>query len=496
MYPSEEIQLLLIAKMPFELINTKEDLFQWTALDYAFANRYEPSVKHLLTIGAVVDEDTLLQQISSNTGLLLLITGVHFYGTWLNSHEHYKMIANRLHIRSVEYLLNDRHLDVFSHHKELDSLTILEYCSEHNMIGLLIQLVSQSIMRERISTNIYGQMFQIASENNAHDIKTYLVDKNKTLLPRMINVALLITAIKSCISQNQMNPFKEIFHQLCLQRKIHIVDDTDIITNSHAAGDDRIPPLDKQYYPKICCVRSSDNEQLSLPQYDEKDILHEGYLIEALLATAVHEGNMQMVQYIVQKTNTAITNRLIVKVMRLLPKKYDVCHENSMDAFMYLLARTTDLDSIDDEGRNLLHVTAQNGCFFMLHCLIAKGFDPTIVNKRNGWNVFHYVAFNRDVDRTDKILEFLLVKCDMKWFHDLDRLVESDKDALNADTNRNTQSTKKLNKQQHALLAMYVIYSKRCLTDIMCDQEQQEAFQCIREVAQGIAKSDIIRGFR
>ncbi|XP_053668164.1 uncharacterized protein LOC128718567 [Anopheles marshallii] len=271
-----------------------------------------------------------------------------------------------------------------------------------------------------------------------------------------------------------------------------MVDDTDIITDDHASGEDQIPLLDKQYYPKICCLRSSDNGQLSLPQYDEKDILHEGYLIEALLATAVHEGNMQMVQYIVQKTNTAITNRLIMMVMRLLPKKDDVCHENSMDAFMYLLARTNDLDSIDDEGRNLLHVTAQNGCFFMLHCLIAKGFDPTVKNIRNGWNVFHYVAFNDDEDRTEDILEFLLIKVDMNWFHDLDRLVETDKDAPNADTNRNTQSAKKLNKEQHSLLALFVILNIEGFTNLLCDQEQQEAFRCIREVAQGNEKSDII----
>ncbi|XP_052891926.1 uncharacterized protein LOC128299845 [Anopheles moucheti] len=494
-YPPEEIQKLLIEKMPFELVNTTDELFKWTALDYAFAKRYEASVEYLLAIGAVVDEDNLLEQIMSNN-LWSIVWGVHFYGKWLNSHKHSKMNANRLHIRSVEYLLHEKHLDVFARRYELDALSLLEYCSKHNIIGVFQQLVSQLYIGERISTDLCSQLLQIASENKAHGIVAYFLEENNILLPQMKSVAELISAVKSCINRNQISSFKGLFHALCLRISTHMVDDTDIVVDDYAPGDDSILPLDKKHYPKTCCVQSSTNVGIFLPKYDEKDTLHEGYLIEALLATAVHEGNMPMVKYIVQKTNMAISNRIIVMVMRLLPKKDDVCHEQSMDVFMYLLERTIDLESIDDEGRNLLHMTAQNGCFFMLRCLIVKGFDPTVANTRNGSNVFHYVAFNQDEDRTDKILEFLLIKGYMHWFDDLDRMVDSDTDALNANTNQNTQSKEMLNKQQYALLALYVIFSKEDLAKLLSDPEQQEAMQCLREAGQSNAKTSIIQQVR
>ena len=61
-------------------------------------------------------------------------------------------------------------------------------------------------------------------------------------------------------------------------------------------------------------------------------------------------------------------------------------------AFKYLLDRTADLYTIDNEGRNLLHMTIQNGCFFMVLCLIDAKFDRTLINTSNQWNVFHYIA--------------------------------------------------------------------------------------------------------
>ncbi|XP_049289567.1 uncharacterized protein LOC125767242 [Anopheles funestus] len=194
-----------------------------------------------------------------------------------------------------------------------------------------------------------------------------------------------------------------------------------------------------------------------------------------------------------------ITNRLIVMVMRLLPKDDEVCHEKSMSAFIYLLDKTTDRHTTDGEGRSLLHMTAQNGCFFMLHCMIAKGCDPAEVNTRNGWNVFHYVAFNQDEDRSDKILEFLLKYCGMDWFRHLDTLVDSDKiktsnnESINTTMNPNNGKTNILNKNRHALLAMFAIFRKDDLTSLLSDQELQEAIRCMQDVALGNEKSDIIK---
>ncbi|XP_049299989.1 uncharacterized protein LOC125772378 isoform X7 [Anopheles funestus] len=496
MYPSQNIKKLLVEKMPIHSINTNDDLFQWTALDYAFAIRYKNSVKTLLTYGAVVNEDNLLQLMLSNK-LRTLLVSAYYYGKWLLCHEHSMMVAKRLFIRIVEYLPYKRYLDVFSRHKELDSLTVLEFCSKRNMIGLFEQFVYQLNIQKKLSSDPSNNLFHIASINKSHDIVAYFVDIHNRLLPQLKSVFELISALKSCIKHNHMNLFKDLFQRLLnFQINIHLDDDTDIVIDDHATGNCNLSPLDKGHYPKSCCVRSFENVRISLPEYDEKDILHEGYLVEALLAEAVHEGNLQIVKYIVQKTNMAVTNRLIVMVMRLLPKGEEVCHEKSMSAFTYLLERTTDLDSVDEDGRNLLHMTAQNGCFFMLRCLIDKGFDPRGENTRNRWNVFHYVAFDQDEDRTGKILEFLMMKCDMNWFDDLDSLVDSPIQALDAITNDNTQKVKQLNKQEHAWLAMFVILSKQEYTKLLSGQEVQEAIEIMQAITQGNVRTVIIRDVR
>ncbi|XP_049300001.1 uncharacterized protein LOC125772381 [Anopheles funestus] len=502
MYPSEEIKQLLIKHIPLEYINTTDKLFHMTALEYAFAMRHSTAVQTLLAAGAVLNEGTLHQQVLSNNLRDMLIFA-HEISVCLKSFGDTKMIVRKLYRVLVEYLINVKHLDIIlSCHKELDSLTVLEYCSKRNMIGLFMQFLSIKYIRKNISTQNTNKLLQIASENKAYDIKAYLTDHINQLHPHIKTVTELISAIKSSIKQNHHYLFKLIFTKLCLQRKINLVVDTDTVIEDLDSGDGNIPLVGKDQYPKICCVRSSENVRIPLPEYDEKDILHEGYLVEALLAEAVHEGNLQIVKYIVQKTNMAITNRLIVKVMRLLPKGDEVCHDKSMSAFTYLLERTTDLDSVDDEGRNLLHMTAQNGCFFMLCCLIGKGYDPRGENTRNGWNVFHYVAFDQDENRTEKILEFLMMKCNINWFNHLDTMVDPEKcsaiiyDSNTAVEHRNTQNRIRLDKQHYALLAMSVIFNKEDLTKLLSDEEQQEIIQLMRNVAQSNLKTVVIREVR
>uniref|UniRef100_A0A182UPC1 ANK_REP_REGION domain-containing protein n=1 Tax=Anopheles merus TaxID=30066 RepID=A0A182UPC1_ANOME len=52
--------------------------------------------------------------------------------------------------------------------------------------------------------------------------------------------------------------------------------------------------------------------------------------------------------------------------------------------FRYLLDHSADLYSNDEQGRNLLHITAQYGCIYMVQCLLLKGFDLSERNAVNG----------------------------------------------------------------------------------------------------------------
>uniref|UniRef100_A0A182NW98 Uncharacterized protein n=1 Tax=Anopheles dirus TaxID=7168 RepID=A0A182NW98_9DIPT len=157
--------------------------------------------------------------------------------------------------------------------------------------------------------------------------------------------------------------------------------------------------------------------------------------------------------------------------MRLLPKTEDVCHEKSMGAFQYLIDRTTNLYNVDEEGRNLLHMTAQNGCFFMMHLLISTRFYPTLTNARNGWNMFHYLANNDDEDnRSDKSLEYLMYEDKLCWFDILDSMIISDRTGLLA------------------------VFKEECGHTLFTEQERAETIALLQQLELTEKTSGILKG--
>ncbi|XP_041778829.1 uncharacterized protein LOC121597259 isoform X2 [Anopheles merus] len=418
-YPSLKIVHLLLNQMSVQSINTVDQLFGWTALDYAFAWRDELATTRILSAGATVNEHILLEQILSNN-LYHILSGIHVYGKYLRSIESSSTIANHLQSRAVDYLLNELCIDITSRFDVLNSQTVLEFCISNKYQELAKQFLSQITDPHKISENDYNSIFQLAFKNNAHEIIVYLIDDRNIPLPQPNDIAGLVSAVKYTIQFNIFTSFKIIFKHLCILQNIPLNEETDISDDFCFST---ITILNGNRPPKVCCVRSSSNVQLPFPEYHANDMLHDGYVLEALLAYAVCNGNAPILRYIHRKANISITNRLIATIMRLLPKEEGVCHQQSMSAFQYLLDNTTDLDSMDEKGRNLLHMTAQNGCFFMLHCLITRGFDPATINPTNGWNVFHYVTTNEDDDRSDKILTYLFKNCRMIWFGLLDNML-------------------------------------------------------------------------
>ncbi|XP_061496487.1 uncharacterized protein LOC133390990 [Anopheles gambiae] len=497
-YPLAEIENVLLNKMSVQSINTKDHLLGWSATDYAFASRYRKKIKMLLSTGATVNEQILFAQIISNN-MRHTLTGIGFYVEYLQFNESSRTISNRLSIRVADYILNTQRVDIFSSLEVLDSKTVLEFCLAEDFLEIFKQFVFQINDRSRIFQQETNHLFELALENDAHDIIVYFIEDYNIPLPHMDNMVGLISALKYTIQKNKFTSFKAIFHHLCIEQNILMNEETDIPDGYCIAS---MPSLDEDLSPEICCVLSCNNVRLPLPEYDEKDILYNGYVLEALLAYSVHEGNVRMLRYIHLKTKMAITNRLIAMIMRLLPKGKDVCHKKSMPAFLYLLDNSTDLDGVDDEGRNLLHMTAQNGCFFMMHCLIVRGFHPATVNAANSWNVFHYVAFNEEGNRSNKILEYLLKCCNMIWFDLLDNMLHwndreiADSFSINLNVTQDTTNMAWLTKQQYGLLAWLFLLDKRHTAKVLNDLEHQEAYQCMNHIVKGNHKTLLIKEVR
>uniref|UniRef100_A0A182MXB5 Ion channel nompc n=1 Tax=Anopheles dirus TaxID=7168 RepID=A0A182MXB5_9DIPT len=397
----------LIKATPPAILNAKDKLFEWTALDYAFILNDGFVIEALLKHGVLINIDTLQQQLSSNDIDDAFLQGAN-YGFYLKMYGA-RQTGEEMYTRVVQHLLIERQLDIFAPRDKFNSLSVLEFCTRWNRLDLFQEFVSQTGPPVQVLKSMADRLLQLAFENKAHEMVTYLIEYYKFSLPEVNHIRGLACAVESTAVKNQMSLFKLLFHQLCVQSRIAFVDDDGIIDEIYNKNDNNVEIIDK--FENKCCVLQSKNVKLPLPEYCFNiDEVEDGFIFEYLLARAVNEGNLPMTSYITQKVKLPITNRLIVSIMRQLQKSMPFCHANCTPVFNYLLSKTTDLHSVDEEGRNLLHMTVQNGCVYMLPCLFAKGFNPVEMNANNRWNVFHYLASSSYEynDRAVKILYYLL----------------------------------------------------------------------------------------
>uniref|UniRef100_A0A182NW67 NACHT domain-containing protein n=1 Tax=Anopheles dirus TaxID=7168 RepID=A0A182NW67_9DIPT len=480
----------MLAQMSPNVVN-ELDMFNWCALEYAFITGYKDSIQILLQRGALVNVSILLKQIISNTIDQFLIDA-NDYCTILNSNEQSYSHANHFIFQAFNYLLDAKQIDLSYRYDELSGLTVLEYCVNNNCAEMFKGIVSLQMEQKKFSDKQAEPLLRMAIDIQSFDIITYLINQFNTLLLPITDATCLIPALKYSIEQNRMKSFRIIFIQLCFQRNISLVNDKPNYKNVTIPAINRqqqIKEIHKHHYPKVCCALSAKNDGFQMPEYDAKDNIHDGHLIEALIAKSVHEGNIPTISYIVEKTDIIITHQLIVKVMRLLPKGKGICHDKSIPAFKYLLDIATDINRTDKEGRNLLHMTAQHGCFFMFHCLInsRKGFNPTNINPNNQWNVFHYVALDETEDRSSKILEYLMQHYRINWFdffkfHD-DEMISQNLFRNNLAFWNYRSSSQLYIKDLYAILAINTIFGNECKAKLLSKREQRQANECLLHLA-------------
>ncbi|XP_035898593.1 uncharacterized protein LOC118506058 [Anopheles stephensi] len=393
----------LLESMPAELVNATDDLFGWTALDYAFLLQDGFALRDLLAWGARLNFDILLQQLYSNDAENVFYCGA-IYAYFLRRFANPPELAEEMCARVVKHLIQVRKLDIYARRQKFESLSVLEFSTAWNLRDMFHQLVTQSGPPAQVLRGVVDRLFQLAFERKAHDIIDYLADHCRFPLPSITDGRSVVASARRAMENNQLARFKLLFQQLCTRYRVATVEENDIVDEEAAMDADggEQEAIEIELRPGACCVSSKKNVGLSLPDRplsadldtDNRDEI----VVEWLLATAKHIGNVPIASYILQKAKLAVTNRLIVTVMRLFPQSSrDFCHRKSVPAYRYLLSKTLDLHSVDEEGRNLFHMTAQNGCFYMLPCLIATGFDPRQINVRNRWNGFHYLMSSADM---------------------------------------------------------------------------------------------------
>ncbi|XP_050081315.1 uncharacterized protein LOC126568755 [Anopheles maculipalpis] len=389
-HDNHEIMLFLLSQMisinPIGLIDEKDNLFHWNALDYAFVIWNKNAIKALLEIGANIDIHTLRDQLFSNDNDNLLMQAYHYINQIASAKDREKLSK-----WTVKYLYNVRKVDINVQRERLERSTILHYCVAKNAYELFEQFILQLDNPGVFLSSMGNHLIKAALAKKAYNMVCFLIDKFGLQPPQIRNKLHLLEAVKSAIEMDRIVSLQAFLEQLCSLFSINCAKHTTIVVDHF---ENNIRSLHEDQMPKSCCVRKP-KDKLSLPEYKVGNVLDkvlDKYLFESLLATAAHAGNVRIMSCIVRKLQKPITNRTIATVMRLLPKGKRLVHNQSVHAFKFLLDRTTDLNSVDEHGQNLLHMIIQNGCFFMAQCLLDSGFDCTLVNERDGCNIFHYIA--------------------------------------------------------------------------------------------------------
>ncbi|XP_035895469.1 uncharacterized protein LOC118504728 isoform X2 [Anopheles stephensi] len=368
----------ILQKLPSELVNEPDELFGWNALDYAFVLNERTAIHCLLQKGAKLNADTaVFQQLCSNDSDELLQQGIR-YVSYLERYDHPTGMAKRLCERVARYMIHERKVDIYSSRVKLNSSSMLEYCVQEHNVLMLSHIVRQSGEPCQVLGRCADRLLAVSLQEEAYSITNYLLEQRVSLLTQLHRNGQLVGCAKRAIEKNQVELFRQIFHELCIRLKISCADETDIIDELDVVQCEGEIPEFKILVKYCCCSKGYEyGEQFKLfDKYDQYDA-------ECFLATVLDVGSVSMISYVLQKLKMDVTKALIMKLIKLLPFFKRSSHNKSIPAFKCLLNRMIDLYHVDQDGQTLLDTIVQDGCLYMIQCLIDKGFEAKQINYKH-----------------------------------------------------------------------------------------------------------------
>ncbi|XP_053663644.1 uncharacterized protein LOC128712796 [Anopheles marshallii] len=369
----------ILEKTPPELINEKDELCGWNAIDYSFVLCQNYLIDVLFRRGVQPNMDNLFEQVCSND-LAVLLVKVNKYVKIFDDRLKQTDLAEELSERVAKYLIAEKQLDIYSPLTELNSLAVLEKVVTMNNLPMFRQLVIKSGPETLALDNRVNRLLQLSLQERSYDIKNYLVEHHPSIVPMINDHEELFSCSARAIEENQMELFKAIFNQFCINQNIECVEEATII-NEFANHDENDAFEIEIPFEKHCCYKPT-----KFWCFGQR----KSYEIEGILSLAIHYGNTQMVSYILQKTKMVVTVELIETIMLQLGIYYSKNnnHKKCMPAFKYLFRKIDDLYAVNEEGHTLFLMIIKFGCVYMLPSLIAIGFVPESINVMDNWDVF------------------------------------------------------------------------------------------------------------
>ncbi|XP_049293326.1 uncharacterized protein LOC125769006 [Anopheles funestus] len=391
----------MLATAPTQQIDAKDELFGWSALDYAFFNEQFDVMRVLLKFGTKVNIDVWLHQLRTYDLVELLnrmdnlenyLVKITYDSRIIQDSVLARHVLSAVSSGVVKHILYEKDIDIGRPLAELDCLTVLEYCAMRDLFSLFEHFISITDTSEQTLADVGQRLLELSIEHGAYRVAMYLMKQSDSQwhhvnLPnifKMDSVLLFAMELKS------MKLFRFFFNKLCEQHKYPCIKEEDIVVESCKATIASDLSTHRSLYKDLC-----------LYEDDSWCFVH---IIEVLLATALYQTKFHIISYIVQKIKLSISSRLVAKLMRS-KLETRVLPEASWSILNYLLCRTNDLHSVDDKGNTLFDYAIRCECVVMIQCLLVRGLDP----KKH--YAFHKLAWTDNEQRAIDIFQQLLPYC-------------------------------------------------------------------------------------
>lgn len=399
---------------PPQLIDAKDELFRWSAVDYAFYTEKWVYLVKLLKHGAKVNIDVWVRQLRSYELVELFNRMANLEDYLLNP---YKTIPDTVLARHylsavssgvVNHLIYDRDIDIHKTLAELDGMTVLECCAKRNLYGLFEHFISITDSSTELLNEVGHHLFTLSHKHDAYRMVVYLMQRcDFPALPLKQFEGFLdekcdeFDVLLAAMELKSMKLFRQFFNRMCEKYQFPCIKDDEVVTET-------------------CKAAVTSDRSTAVTLVHQLELTHTTFLMAScgmIICEALYHTKFHIISYIVQKIKLPISHHLLTTIVDILSLQTRVLPQASTPILCYLFDRAKDLHTIDTNGQTLLHLAGSIGCAVMIQCLLDRGFNPLQTCASMRQNVFHYVAASVQDERAVEIFNQLQPYCSIDQFN-------------------------------------------------------------------------------
>ncbi|XP_049283315.1 uncharacterized protein LOC125763815 isoform X5 [Anopheles funestus] len=271
-------------------------------------------------------------------------------------------------------------------------------------------------------------------QQDSYEITNYIVEYHPHLFSIIIDQGKLLKCIESAIVNNQLEVFKQFFHEFCVEEKIDYIEDENIIDDIDEQGENDTFGIEIPFKDDCCeydwpfgfelesnAESEDDTFGIEIPFKDDccENVWPLRFKLESnaesMLYLAIHYGNIEMVSYILQKTNIKVTVKLIDNCMEQSREIRGINYEKCIPVFKFLFKQALIEHDAGQVGMELFFIIIKRECVYMLHSLFEIGFTPN--NIMNQWDALQQLLLKPSSKIAANILVYLQQRSDLDCFY-------------------------------------------------------------------------------